>query len=194
LSAIQQSDFNDKYSRLTKLFLGTNAITWIEDGCFRGTIITDLFLVENKLTRFPDLYEIKDTLVKLSLNDNSIGSILEADVQHLVKLTVLCLKKNPLHTITEHLVDLPSITLFAHDGDDLACCCNVSWIKNFAAAKMVGTVCSYATSLADLTWENVTESQLVGEACPTSNGPRLCREYSSNLFECPEAVGSHLNY
>ena len=57
ISSIQKSDFNDKYPLLDHIYIHSNIITTIENGCFKGTVLKQVKIYNNQLTFFPDFRE-----------------------------------------------------------------------------------------------------------------------------------------
>ncbi|ELU17562.1 hypothetical protein CAPTEDRAFT_67225, partial [Capitella teleta] len=96
ITAIRQSDLNDKYPDLDFIGMLHNRVASVEVGCFKGTALTGISLNFNKLTTFPDFREVKDTLASVKLASNSIVKVSSEEISYLSKLTSLNLKGNPL--------------------------------------------------------------------------------------------------
>jgi hypothetical protein len=57
----------DTYSQLEELKMQRNHLSYIEDKCFKGTILQGITLTDNLLTRFPDFSEVKRALLHINL-------------------------------------------------------------------------------------------------------------------------------
>jgi Leucine-rich repeat (LRR) protein len=97
---IRQSDYSDKYPELSELLLFYNNIRTVEQGGFRGTVLSRVTISYNFLTSVPDFSQVKDTLTVIILNNNKITRILQTDFNNkCTALQILLLKSNSVGTI-----------------------------------------------------------------------------------------------
>ncbi|ELT99851.1 hypothetical protein CAPTEDRAFT_210836 [Capitella teleta] len=68
ITTIRQTDFNDKFSNLKAIYLNGNQISFIEIGCFKGTVLQHIDLPTNELTSIPDLHEETGWVNELDAN------------------------------------------------------------------------------------------------------------------------------
>ena len=73
--------------------------------------LTEINATSNNVEHFPDLYNVKDTLVCLDLSRNNIEKVEPSSLLHqLQKLMLLGLYKNPLMTFPEGVYWLPQLS------------------------------------------------------------------------------------
>jgi hypothetical protein len=166
ISYISQGDFNNKFPDLSVIDLSSNDITGIDDGCFRGTILEKISTGYNKLTKFPDFSQVKDTLQRIGMNFNSITSVSTGEVEYLTRLQILTLRSNPLVHITEHLRIIESLVLI---DVQLICCRNLTWIKEMGSnATTTGAECASGDwTLSGRAWSSLSKAELQSEPCRT---------------------------
>jgi hypothetical protein len=180
IGAIWKADFNNKFPSLETIGLLDNQISHIETGCFKGTSLRNLNLNDNKLTFFPDLSEVANTVNLVRLSRNRVKQVLSSDVANLNALKRLDLKENPLVLITEVLGLLPSLEVLNLTGVHMPCCCHIAWLKDSLGTLVIpidAYPCSNATTMELLPWSDIQNRQLITQACPASNEQwTLCRE------------------
>jgi Leucine-rich repeat (LRR) protein len=161
---ILRSDFNNKFPELTYLAMVRNTISHIDTGCFSGTQLQRIYLGSNQLTKFPDFYQVKDTLLEVGLSGNPLTSVSFDEVNYLENLKRLSLSNTMLTHITEDLQRLGLIL----KGSTLVCCQNLLWVKTMGGKAQTddNTVCSSATSLSGREWNSITTTELQNETCP----------------------------
>jgi hypothetical protein len=110
IAKIHQSDFNDKFPDLFGVDLSDNLITEIEDGCFKGTKLSAIFLTNNNLKKFPDFSEVGDSVAYVYLENNQIEAICEEDITSLNQssLLILLFQGNPF----VYLLDLSQLSVY----------------------------------------------------------------------------------
>jgi hypothetical protein len=161
LTAIRQSDFNNKFPNLAEIVFRFNLIATINKGCFQGTVLIELSLNDNLLTEFPDLSEVAGTLKLRYLQNNRIENVFADDVRGLIKLKMLTLFGKPLLHVTDQFLQLPDFTRLNLTNAVIACCNASAWLKGMGTrASTVGVICSHTTSLAGKSWSAVSEDLL----------------------------------
>jgi hypothetical protein len=177
ITIIQQSDFNERYPNLTALVIKSNAIASVELGSFRGTQLTDLDLLRNQLTEFPDLSEVNNTLKRVWLAQNKLRVVASSDIESLTLLEYLGLGKNLLATIPEEVKHLGMLARIGLQGNPLLCCRETAWLKAFDGLNTEECTRSRGTALEGKLWDDLTQADLEAEPCPIPVGS--CREYTS---------------
>eukprot|EP00914_Ancora_sagittata_P018372 GHVO01036317.1.p1 GENE.GHVO01036317.1~~GHVO01036317.1.p1 ORF type:complete len:233 (-),score=17.99 GHVO01036317.1:98-796(-) len=179
ITEIRKSDFNDKYPDLTFVNMGVNKLWHIERGCFKGTKLTQMFLSSSLLSTIPDFREVSGTLIKLDLGYNQIAKITPDDVNYLTELNILVLRFNPLVSLPDLQVILPSLSSLVIEGVALACCCNIAWLKRtppIADLQIDTNPCISPSKWTNSTLQEITEEMMLNQPCESSAGPHLCRE------------------
>lgn len=169
ISAIHRSDFNDKYPDLYYITLTDNIITSIESGCFRGTILTSIFLTRNQLTAFPDFHEVKDYLKHVFIAKNLITNISRGEVDYLTKMTELILQDNPIVQLPEITkLGLPVLKLLDLRGIEMDCCSSNVWLKrtpDILVLHIDYLPCSTPSKWTATPWVDITEDMLLLHHC-----------------------------
>jgi Leucine-rich repeat (LRR) protein len=180
ITCIVRSDFNNKFTELIILRLVGNTISHIDTGCFNGTLLREIYLGFNQLTKFPDLCLVKDTLRVVGLNGNPITSVSYEEVEYLEKLQKLTLSQTKLAHITDDLKRLNNLDL---NKSSIPCCRNLVWVKDMGTkATTTDAVCSSETSLGERKWDLVTATDLQNESCPLSNVIAETSEFDTLIF------------
>ncbi|ELU01899.1 hypothetical protein CAPTEDRAFT_191327 [Capitella teleta] len=138
IKGIRQTDFNEKYQHLIWVSLKLNRITFIESGCFKGTILERLQLNSIKLTSIPDLREVSNTLTELYLGSNPITTIRVDDLSYLTQLNILGLNGilSTLHDVTQLM---PSLQVLDLQQSPLNRCCSNLWLKQIQHHILLGS-------------------------------------------------------
>ena len=89
------------YTILKEVDLYANDISVVSATAFCGTVLENLYMGKNKLTQFPDLTCVKNTLKRLKFHSNSIGTIAQEFISPLTKLMNLFIQNNQLTQIPD---------------------------------------------------------------------------------------------
>ncbi|ELU03467.1 hypothetical protein CAPTEDRAFT_192365 [Capitella teleta] len=168
LTSVQQSDFNDKYPYLIFIGLSKNEVSYIEDGCFRGTVLKTFSINNNQLTTISDFSEVKNTMEKLKMTNNLIAKISSDEISYLSNLNTLMLNENPLVQLPDVTKFLPSLTNLDIQNTNLECCCPMIWLKrkpDSLVVEMDSEPCFNPPKWTTTPWDQISEAMLLQQEC-----------------------------
>ena len=165
ITEIRQTDFNDMYPNLETLSFYNNRRSYVEDGCFRGTVLKYISLDDNQLTTFPDFRQVNMTMKTISISLGKISRITAEDVNYLTALEALYLDQNPLIAMPDFFLLLPKLTTLDLQKISFSCCSEKAWMKSVSNLLIDTTPCESPPSLIGVTWSSITMEQLEMEAC-----------------------------
>ncbi|ELT94913.1 hypothetical protein CAPTEDRAFT_192191 [Capitella teleta] len=166
-TTIRQSDFNDKFTQLAQLKIRLNNISSIESGCFKGTVLQELYIDTNKLTSIPDLHEVSTTMEKLGLQFNQITKISMEDLSYLTKLKWLSLLNNLISTLPDFTQFMPALTELNLEENPLDCCQSTAWLKQVPSSvlNISQFPCKYPSKWNSTDWNATTSDMIWGQPC-----------------------------
>ncbi|ELT89432.1 hypothetical protein CAPTEDRAFT_192173 [Capitella teleta] len=167
ISEISAVDSNCADSPLERLNLKGNIIWRIEADSFRTCQLTYLNLIENKLTSFPNLSNIGDTLEDLHVVSNQIESVSVSDVSYLVELVKLYMGYNRIVSFPDLSYHLPAIQAIGLVDSTFDCCRDYAWLKNAANLTIFlsDEPCSKPGNWVTRSWDSFRYDELLLESC-----------------------------
>lgn len=174
ISTIATTDLSE-LTKFESFYIPRNSLTTVEDGSFADLrSLTTMVLSENRLKKFPDFNNIKNTVQFINLDDNFITVVAETDVEHLTTLRALGISNNPLIRIPDFETLLTSLTTLNLERVKLTCCWKVAYLKNVpdAVLSIDAIPCKYPPQFVDVAWNNIKESDMWADPCGenTSSG------------------------
>mgnify|MGYP001546991951 CR=1 FL=1 len=165
ISAITQSDFNDKYPDLEELKLESNNISSVERGCFRATILAIINLANNRLSSFPDFCQVQTTLREVHLQSNRISTVAAGGISCLTVLETLDLSNNPLLSLPDLSQNLPSLTTLKMQNISFRCCSADACISDLIVDHSPCRSSSSYPSWEGNAWSAINKTQLQNTIC-----------------------------
>ncbi|ELU08098.1 hypothetical protein CAPTEDRAFT_185424 [Capitella teleta] len=154
-------------SPLESLDLRSNQISQIETDSFRTCNLTLLHLQFNQLTAFPDLWNIRDTLQNLRVNNNRIVSVGVSDISFLEQLVSLSMGENPITSFPDLISHLPAIQDFGITEIKFNCCRDYAWMKKTAhlTTRIDLKPCAYPAKWVARSLKSLEYDDLLQEPC-----------------------------
>lgn len=157
------SDYQLSYlSHLQKLVASYNSIEDISSTAFLGTILSNVDLDHNQLSRVPDLRAINNTLTLINLKYNRMRIIRLNDFRDMGLLQRILIGGNQIHSLQKVWTLLPSINFLGLVSMNIPCCRSMRPLRDLSQdmLNIKEFPCTYPDHLKSISWWNITAEEM----------------------------------